>query len=136
MQEPPNVIVMPGDAKMGVNQLGDALGSPQTGGPAVCISTIAEHGFQLLFLLGRQARRRPQMGPGGQAVWFFCHLQPAVNGTLGDTEYSGNVLHVVALMDSLDGPVSPPFQFRGGSIRSAHMHLDAPNGQKSHYPRS
>src|SRR5947209_9179872 len=130
------MIVMPEDTKVRTHQVGNALGRPQVRGPAVGLSALEQHGFQFLLLFWGQAWLRPAMELGGQAVRFLRHAQPAVNGTLSDTVDSGNILYKVALVNSLNSPVSPSFQFRGASIRSTHPRLDAPAAKRSHWPRS
>ena len=116
-----HVLGVEGQVKVSVDDLGDAVGSPQFVGPAVGGSAVEEQVFQVLELVVAQAGRRPRMGLGGQAVGARAgRLAPAVEGGAGDAQDAGDVAGGFALVHEFDGVATPAFEFCGGSKRSAH----------------
>ena len=117
--------MMERDAELALNEVGNALGSPQLVGPTVGLGAFTEHLLQLLLLREGQARCGARVGLGSEAIRLLGQLEPAIDGTWVDADNASDILYFVALCDGLHSLASPLFQSAGRSIRSAHTPLYA-----------
>jgi hypothetical protein len=121
MKNSPDMVVMKRDAEVIANYLNDAGTRPQFVGPAVRLWALQQECFEATMLIGRQARRWTGMRSGGQAVWLFNVIEPAVDAGAIDAQDTGHGFGAVPFVDGLDRASTPSFQFRGCSDRSTHV---------------
>jgi len=109
-QKAADMIVMKRDAEKAADEFPDPGAGPQFRVPAVGFGALQEESFQAVLLVGGQARRRPAMGLGGQAVGLPRQLEPAVNGTTVNTQDPGDRLGAFPVANRLHRLTASPFR--------------------------
>jgi hypothetical protein len=125
VKQPPDVIVMERNAEVSANQFGNTSARPQVVAPAVGLGPLAKEFFQLVMLVGRQARRRAKMRLGSQTVKLAGRSQPTINGNPCDAQDARHRFGAFPAVNSSHRLRASTFEFRGSSEGSTHATLDA-----------
>jgi hypothetical protein len=114
------VVAVIANAEAPLDEVGDALGGPQVGRPAVGACAAQQQGPQSLSLLGGEPGPGSGMRPGveGAGAALGQASEPSVDGARVDPDAPCHLRLGEAGLEERDGPSSASLELSGGSLGS------------------